>query len=404
MTDQQAGIGERSVSPVLAVGFLVIAVAVGVGAGALLAGSQGSTTSAGSSGSPATSDGTGLASGPPATPAATPTPTPTPTPSPEPTPVLVPAPLTGLPVTEAAAWLHPIAVMVDDHRDARPQSGFNAAAQVWQAPAEGGVPRYMLIFQDARPAAVGPIRSARQYFIDWASEWTAMYVHVGGSPEAMATLRSSGAGQLVYNADGFRFEGTDMWRIKERAAPHNVYTDADHLGSMAAKVGAAGGPVEPVWAFGDATRAVDRPSGTTIAIHYPYETITYRYQPTTNTYARFIDGAVTPQVDAADGRPVAPTNVVIIRMRFGALNDGHPEKKRLDAEDVGSGQAIISTNGRVYEGTWSKAAADAPTLLFGPDGLPITLTAGQTFVQVIALSYAYEVVEGTAPDAGIRER
>jgi len=152
------------------------------------------------------------------------------------------------------------------------------------------------------------------------------------------------------------------------------------------------------------TRAVDRPSGTTIAIHYPYETITYRYQPTTNTYARFIDGAVTPQVDAADGRPVAPTNVVIIRMRFGALNDGHPEKKRLDAEDVGSGQAIISTNGRVYEGTWSKAAADAPTLLFGPDGLPITLTAGQTFVQVIALSYAYEVVEGTAPDAGIRER
>src|SRR3972149_9947178 len=97
---------------------------------------------------------------------------------------------------------------------------------------------------------------------------------------------------------------------------------------MAAKVVEADGPVEPVWAFGDATRAVDRPSGTTIAIHYPYETVTYRYQPTTNTYARFIDGALTPQVDAADGRPVDPTTVVIIRMRFGALNDGHPGKKR----------------------------------------------------------------------------
>ncbi len=400
MADQRAKIGGRSVGPASAVGLLAIAVVVGVAAGALLAGSQGSTSSTGSSGSPGTSDGTGLASGPPATPAATPTPTPTP----EPTPVLVPAPLTGLPVTEAAAQLHPIAVMVDDHRNARPQSGFNAAAQVWQAPAEGGVPRYMLIFQDARPAAVGPIRSARQYFIEWAAEWKAMYVHVGGSPEAMATLRSSGRGQLVYNADGFRFEGTEMWRIKERAAPHNVYTDADRLGSMAAKVGAVDGPVVPVWTFGEATGPDTRPSGTTITIQYPYETITYRYDPTSNTYARFIDGASTRQVDAADGRPVAPTNVVILRMRFGALDDGHPEKKRLEAQDVGSGEAIISTNGRVINGTWQKAAPDAPTLLFGPDGLPIELTAGQTYIQVIALSYAYEVVEGRVPGPGIRAR
>ncbi len=400
MTDQPEKSGGRSVGPALTAALLAFGLVGGVALGALLSGSLGSGASSGASSSPGSSDSIVFASRPPATPAATPTPTPTP----EPTPVLVPAPLTGLLVSEAAAQRHPIAVMVDDHRDARPQSGFNAAAQVWQAPAEGGIPRYMLVFQDARPASVGPIRSARQYFIEWAAEWTAMYAHVGGSPEAMATLRSSGAGQLVYNADGFRFEGTDMWRVTERAAPHNVYTDADHLGSMAAKVGAVDGPIEPIWAFGDAAPAFDRPTGTTITIHYPYETITYRYQAATNTYARFIDGAATPQVDAADGLPVSPTNVVILRMRFGKLNDGHPEKKRLEAEDVGSGEAIISTNGRVISGTWEKAAADAPTLLFGPDGLPITLTAGQTWVQVIALSYAYEVVEGTPPDAGIRER
>ena len=59
---------------------------------------------------------------------------------------------------------------------------------MWHAPAEGGVPRYMLIFQDQIPEAVGPIRSARQYYIQWAAEWDAMYVHHGGSPQAQATL------------------------------------------------------------------------------------------------------------------------------------------------------------------------------------------------------------------------
>ena len=138
---------------------------------------------------------------------------------PPPTPIPhVPAPLTGLPVTQEAAEQHPIAVMVDDHVDARPQSGFNAASVVWQAPAEGGVPRYMLIFQDQIPKAVGPIRSARLYYIQWAAELRAMYVHHGGSPQAKATLSQKGNGTWVYNADGFRWEGRYVFRISDRSA------------------------------------------------------------------------------------------------------------------------------------------------------------------------------------------
>jgi hypothetical protein len=102
-------------------------------------------------------------SGPTATPAVSPGPTtPLPSPTPAPPSSLVRAPLTGLLVTPAAARRHPIAVMIDDHLGARPQSGFNSAAIVWQAPAEGGIPRYMLVFQDTIPKAVGPIRSARE--------------------------------------------------------------------------------------------------------------------------------------------------------------------------------------------------------------------------------------------------
>jgi Protein of unknown function (DUF3048) N-terminal domain/Protein of unknown function (DUF3048) C-terminal domain len=324
----------------------------------------------------------------------TPRPTPVPTPTPEPTPVLVPAPLTGLPVSPEAALRHPIAVMVDDNVYARPQAGFNAASVVWQAPAEGGVPRYMLVFQDEIPTDVGPIRSARQYYIEWAAEWRAMYVHHGGSPQAKATLATRGHGQWVYDADGFRWEGRFLFRVTDRFAPHNVMTDGEHLRRLAGRVGADDGPIEPVWSFAEDAGPGRRPLDGRIRVTYPYETITYRYDAATNTYRRYIDGSKKPQIDVADGEVVAPKNVVILRMAFGPLNDGHPEKDRQEARNVGKGQAWIATNGRTIKGTWRKASRTAPTLLFDGDGNPVTLTAGQTFVQVIALTYGFEIEDG----------
>jgi hypothetical protein len=347
-----------------------------------------------SSGSPAAPTGAVSQPAETATPAPTARPTPIPTPTPEPTPVLVPAPLTGLPVTPEAALRHPIAVMVDDHVAARPQAGFNSAAVVWQAPAEGGVPRYMLFFQDEIPADVGPIRSARQYFIEWAAEWSAMYVHHGGSPQAKATLAARGNGEWVYNADGFRWEGRFLFRVTDRFAPHNVMTDGDHLRRLARRIGADDGPIEPVWTFGADRRADRRPRGGRIVVTYLYERITYRYDDETNTYQRFIDDAKKPQVDLADGEVVAPKNVVILRMAFGPLNDGHPEKDRQEARNVGKGEAWIATNGRTIKGQWRKASRTAPTLLFDADGNPVTLTAGQTFVQVIALTDGFDIRDG----------
>jgi hypothetical protein len=330
-----------------------------------------------------------------------PTPTPAaptePPPSPIPTPELVPAPLTGLLVSPDAAARHPIAVMIDDQADARPQSGFNSAAVVWHAPAEGGIPRYMLIFQDDVPNGVGPVRSAREYYVEWAAEWEAMYVHAGGSPQAIATLSARGQGQWVYNADEFRWGGRYLWRTTDRFPPHNVYTDGKHLRALARRLDATDGALEPAWTFGsDAARDL-RPRGGTIRVEYPYETITYHYNASTNTYVRYIDGSKKPQVDRADGKVVAPKNIVILRMGFGPLNDGHPQKHRLEAQDVGKGVAWISTNGHTVKGQWRKASPTAPTLLYGPDGAPFTLTAGQTFVQVIPLNYTFSIHDGLPP-------
>ena len=119
--------------------------------------------------------------------------------------------------------------MIDDLSVARPQSGLSQADVVWHAPAEGGIPRYMALFQSTLPTSVGPIRSSRLYYIAWASEWKSVYVHAGGSPQALALLRSSqGRGKVVYNADEYRWNRY-LYRVHYRRPPHNVYSDAKNL-------------------------------------------------------------------------------------------------------------------------------------------------------------------------------
>ena len=325
-----------------------------------------------------------------ATPTLEPTPTPTPSPTPEPTPVLVPAPLTGLPVTPEQAALHPIAVMIDDQSDARPQSGFNAASIVWQAPAEGGIPRYMLIFAENEPTSVGPVRSARQYYVAWAAEYKALYAHVGGSPQALATLAAQGKGQLVYNADEFRYAAS-YWRVTTRVAPHNMYTDGKHLRALATSVGATATPAA-LWTFGSPLALAKRPEGGRIDVTYGTSAIRYDYDRVTNTYLRSVLGKA--QIDAATSTRVAPTNVIVIAMHFGALNDTHPEKHRLEATYVGSGTAWISTNGTTIKGTWKKTSITAPTLFYDAKGNQLSLTAGQTFVNVVPNTTDVKVTAG----------
>jgi hypothetical protein len=335
--------------------------------------------------------------GPSETPATEPSASPTasPTPTPVPTPELVAAPLTGILVKPALAARHPIAVMVDDSTAARPQSGFTQASVVWQAPAEGGIPRYMMIFAEGDPASVGPVRSARLYFVQWASELKAVYVHVGGSPQAMAALRAGGQGKLVYNADEFRWGGTYLWRTKDRFAPHNVYTDGKHLRSLAKRVGATAPAGKAAWRFADDAPLEARPAGTRIDIAYPWNKVGYRYDRATNTWRRYVGGKV--QVDRANKQAVAPKNVVVMQVRFGSL--GPHQHGRLEAQNVGTGPAWIATNGKVIKGTWKKKSVTSPTVFLDKAGKPVTLTRGQTFVQVIPPGTPFKVVAGKAVPA-----
>jgi hypothetical protein len=313
--------------------------------------------------------------------------------TPNPTPVLVADPLTGDMVPQAVANRHPIAVMIDDLSAARPQSGFNSASIVWQAPAEGGIPRYMMIFQEKIPTDVGPVRSSRQYYILWASELHALYIHAGGSPQALATLRAQGNGKLVFNADEFRW-GPYFRRITTRFAPHNLYTTGKQLRQLAARTGAKDGSFKWPWIFQADAPMAQRPVGGSVQVTYRgNNVIRYTYDRNTNSYFRSVTGE-KQQVDASTKQRVHPKNVIVMVMRFGPLNDRETYKHRLEANQIGSGRAWVSTNGVTIPATWKKTSNTSPTQFFDSHGNVIPLTVGQTFVQVMKTTDLWTFVKG----------
>ena len=390
--------GRRPVGIAIIGAGLVLAVLVGVGLAAL---SGGGSAAAGPSASPRqvanASGGPGPESAPPPSPSPTPAPTPAPTatptpiptipavptPTPEPTPSPTPGPttdpLTGEIVPYIVAERRPIAVMIDDLSPARPQSGLSTADIVWHAPAEGGIPRYMAIFHTDLDTEIGPVRSARSYYVSWATEQKAVYAHAGGSPQALATLRAKGRGQYVWNAEVFRWEGRYFHRSRARYAPHNVYTDGKTLRKLSRTLGAKDGKVVKFATFLPDAPAISRPYGGRIRVTYRANTVTYRYDHDSNTYHRSVsvEGA---QVDAANDERVAPKNVIVMVVSFAPIGD---KKHRLEADLIGSGKAWISTNGRTIVGTWKKGSQTKPTRFYDRAGNRITLTVGQTFIQVV---------------------
>ncbi len=286
--------------------------------------------------------------------------------------------------------------MVDDLSPARPQSGFAAASVVWQAPAEGGIPRYMMMFQDQVPGNVGPVRSARLYFVLWAAEWNAVYAHVGGSPQALARLRKDGRRQarlrrrrvpirsalLLADQDTLRTAqhvhqrqptATDLQDVRGRRQADDVSPGRSrsmHL-STSARSGA-----------GSSSRTSPTRSAMTTT-----ESRTLICEPSRRKASR------RTEIPALGSRRRTSSSC---SCASGPLNDGSP-KHRLEANLVGKGTAWIATNGKTIKGTWRKKSDSDPTRFYDGKGKPVTLTVGQTFVQVMPTGTPVSIKNGASP-------
>jgi hypothetical protein len=321
----------------------------------------------------------------------TPSPSPTAVPSPTPTPLLTGiADLTGARVADALAHRLPIAVLIDDNRIARPQSGFNDASLVYQAPADGGETRYMFVYQEGDSKQIGPVRSGRIYFVHWASELRAAIAHYGGDRISRNYLSAHDKIQFT-NVDALGAGARAFHRIKTRSAPHNGYTLTKALRAMAMKLGgpAAIGPGFFRRPFVDESPLAKRAASQRIRVPYRTGVIDYRYDRATDRYLRSVDGH--NQIDPADGKRVTTTNVVVLFQSFHTDSRIEPGHARPIIGDVGKGAAWVFREGKVVKGTWSKASETATTRVFDAAGVEIPLVRGRTFFQIVPTSTSVRV-------------
>lgn len=281
--------------------------------------------------------------------------------------------------SEAAAWVNrlPLAVMIENHTDARPQTGLSKADVVYEALAEGGITRFMTVFLQ-EDTDLGPVRSARPYFLDWASEYDAAYVHFGGSPTALGNIRSLG----IKDLDGISIGAPTFVRSGARQSPHNVYSSTQKLRESADKKSYKKGREIESWNFSETEpKREERPAGQSLKIGflgtYGYD-VEWRYNPETNTYLRFNAGK--PFVDALTNAQIEEKTIIVQTVTKSSDPSGHG---RLFMGTVGSGALRVFLNGKVIEGSWKKDSQNARTKFFDTSGAEIKLNRGKIWIDII---------------------
>lgn len=292
----------------------------------------------------------------------------TPEPAPQPEPIV--STLTGLPVADETINKRPVtAVMIENSLDARPQSGLLQAGVVFEAIAEGGITRFLTLFQDQEPDYIGPVRSVRPYYVQWLAGFDAAVAHVGGSADALAMLRRGEAKDL----DQFANPGPYR-RVSNRSAPHNMYSNVTSLRQLQEKKGFTstytGFPrKEEAKSAAPTASAIDL--NISSALYNPH----FDYDAATNTYKRSEGGK--PHTDEKSGQQLAPKVVAVLTM---------PQGKNgiyTTYGNIGSGEAHIFQDGAVTKGTWSKASPKEQITFKDQTGAVLKFNPGQTWISVI---------------------
>ncbi|MGY2001756.1 DUF3048 domain-containing protein [Blastococcus sp. SYSU DS1024] len=297
--------------------------------------------------------------------------------TPPPPPVLWP--LTGVDSGGADVYRPALAVKIENSVDARPQTGLGAADMVWEQLVEGGIPRYVAVYHSTVPAEIGPVRSVRPMDAAIAAPLRGLFAFSGGQRPFVDAVAASGLQVVSQDAGAGGFH-----RLPGRSAPHNTYADPHALLAQADPAHAkppagqfllARTPEEAgAVVAGVPTGVVDlKLSG----ISRPRWT----WSPPDGRWVRAETGA--PAVEA-DGTPLRATNVVVLRVEVvnTAFTDpaGNPVPETVL---VGGGEALVATGGRTLAATWSKRAPTDPVALTGPDGNPVFLAPGTTWVELV---------------------
>lgn len=321
-----------------------------------------------------------------------------------------PCPLNGVKysVQQREWWENhaPLGVMIENHTEARPQSGLTSADIVYEAIAEGGITRFLAIYYCQDAEVVGPVRSARTYFLDFISEYGPfpLYAHVGG---ANTPGPANALGQIVdygwaeYNdlnqfSIGFPVFIRDYDRLgRTVATEHTVYSSTTKLWDYAREDRGITHENEDgeVWNEGyipykikEDSPASARPTSQTVIYNfwdgYADYLVEWSYDSATNSYKRSNGGE--PHTDLNNKQQIAAKNVVILFMRESRANDGYEGNLHMLYGTKGTGNATIFMDGEEIDATWSKKTRISKLELKDRRGQDIEFNPGQIWFSVVA--------------------
>ncbi|PWW17282.1 hypothetical protein DFO73_1289 [Cytobacillus oceanisediminis] len=290
-------------------------------------------------------------------------------------------PLTGA-GSESEADGRAVAVMVNNHPKARPQSGLDKADIVYEMLAEGDVTRFLAIFQSEQPEEIGPVRSARDYYIELAKGYDSLYIAHGYSPEAKALLDQG----YVDSLNGIQYDGILFKRESFRKAPHNSYISFENVlkGAEQNHYSMVNAPASLAFLSKDEAKAIEGKAADSVMVSYLNNelfNVIYEYDEGLEKYKRYSNGELT--ADYHSGEPVLLDNIFIAEAEHKVVDTAG----RRDINLTSGGRGYLLQKGKMTEVEWAnKDGRILPVL----NGKQAGLVPGKTWINIVPSSPGLE--------------
>lgn len=293
-------------------------------------------------------------------------------------------------VTAETGNLRPLAVMIPNDKSAIPQYNISNADILYECPVEGKLTRLMAVFGDwTNLERVGNIRSCRDYYVYWAFEWDAIYIHAGGPfyiDEVISRSDTNNINALVAPSGVF-------YRTSDRSAPQNLYLDGSDIAAEANRLGYS---MTPRSGYADsnhfqfASKAKQNTleeygssaaNALTIDLSnaYPVTQTRFEYNATDGLYYRF-QQPDNEHVDAATGKQLAFKNI-LIQFTYHEVRDDNGYLA-FQCNDT-SRDGWFFTNGKGIHVNWRKTSDYGATRYYDDNGKEITLNTGKTMICIV---------------------
>ena len=286
--------------------------------------------------------------------------------------------LDGLPYDADKATRHPLAVSIENHPDARPQSGLIDASIVYEAITEGGITRFLAVYGPTDAKEVGPIRSARLFFMDWLKEYDAFFAHAGGNEDALANIDKYAIKDIPHTEPYYYRD----YKGRSVASEHTLYSSTDQLYNLAKSKG-YDTTKSDYTAMKFKTDGPADPAGKGVEINFSSESykVGWSFDPTTNKYSRTLAGA--PHTDRTTGNQITAKNIIIQTVDRTFQPTGSYGSQNYVFKNIGSGSAYVLEDGKVIKATWKKTSLTDRTKFTDETGAEISFDPGNTWYEIV---------------------